>query len=488
MAMESDLLSRFPVDIFYIICDYLLDRDILTTQLVSKTVKHKLPPSRIERIHSVKTYYPLHGSFVKLERLSKAPTLARRVTHLVFDLGLPFITLQKLKDELESRPWKHTSVEEGLFQPENPRDAVWSRYCVLWERRKITFPLTSESEPVNFYNMAKLCHALWEFPNLTTIEFTRSRFIIDDKNRNTMEAESYIRQWKIYNSSLADLFEEDQDDVLRWVEPSLQFSLDKVFPDVIFAAVGSWCAISRIKLSKELLSPSSRGVRISELYRGKPADAEGWNTCYARSFERLERLDLHISGAEFDRGIPKTPPSPVFTGLISNVTELHLSFEALDYSNSNGQHGLRFDWDLKLPRLRKLSVGDATLDFVLLAIFIHNNQESLREFEATANAFGKEIIAKRNWLDFLDGVRNRFRFEKFEVEIPIVEKPVQDAGGSRLERVVLQLRVAGDWKDDEEGKFQIKRVLILSDFERSEGSYSRGLQWRDFKKAFLDFS
>ncbi|EWC47747.1 hypothetical protein DRE_02947 [Drechslerella stenobrocha 248] len=87
--------AALPSDIIYEICDYLPNAELLKLQLVSSTILRKLPQARIDAIHSHKTYFLCHDGIQKLERISRIPALARRITHITFDLESPYVGLLK---------------------------------------------------------------------------------------------------------------------------------------------------------------------------------------------------------------------------------------------------------------------------------------------------------------------------------------------------------------------------------------------------------
>ncbi|KAF3930063.1 hypothetical protein ABW19_dt0203942 [Dactylella cylindrospora] len=98
-TVPSPNLSSLPADIIYEICDHLSDqKDILQLRLVSKNVCLSLPSARLSAIHSKKTYFLCAESLEKLSRLSEQPELSAQVTHLCFDLGIPYVHLGSRED------------------------------------------------------------------------------------------------------------------------------------------------------------------------------------------------------------------------------------------------------------------------------------------------------------------------------------------------------------------------------------------------------
>ncbi|EPS35303.1 hypothetical protein H072_11336 [Dactylellina haptotyla CBS 200.50] len=88
-------LANLPDDIVYEICDHLSNNEILNLQLVSSSIRHKLSHRILDAIHSHKTYFLCQDGIKKLERIARIPSLAKRVTHITFDLESPYVGLLK---------------------------------------------------------------------------------------------------------------------------------------------------------------------------------------------------------------------------------------------------------------------------------------------------------------------------------------------------------------------------------------------------------
>ncbi|KAF3923661.1 hypothetical protein ABW21_db0208541 [Orbilia brochopaga] len=327
--------AALPSDIIYEICDYLPNSDILKLQLVSRNLLRKLPRSRIDAIHSHKTYFLCHDGIRKLERVAQVPALAERVTHITFDLESPYVGLLKrywcigtamgypqetrfklqrwyhnhmsrrlsmssrrsrTKEKSESRPGplrrmlkklkslsgsgKPTKIKDSkssptIDEPESPNyEDAFHEIFTLFEVHLTTLYSNWNGKAEL---LERITHAFRSLPNLRVLEFIRTDITKEDPS-------TMLKIWRQYNPDLQWLLSsnpEIEDGDLPWTDwfsrEALHSYLWEAYPSILFSAVQAGRRISEIKVGTLSLEYPKAGAMLSffEPYHARVSDTTG---------------------------------------------------------------------------------------------------------------------------------------------------------------------------------------------------------------------
>ncbi|KAK6353638.1 hypothetical protein TWF696_005600 [Orbilia brochopaga] len=327
--------AALPSDIIYEICDYLPNADILKLQLVSSTLLRKLPRSRIDAIHSRKTYFLCHDGIRKLERVARIPALAERVTHVTFDLESPYVGLLKRywcigtamgypqETRFKLQRWYHNHMSRSLSMSSRrsrTKEKTENKPSLLRKMLKKLKTLsrsaksskdrdrksnmeTAEPESPNYEDafheiftlfevhlttlysnwngkaelLERITNAFRSLPNLRVLEFIRTD--ITKEEPSTM-----LSIWRQYNPDLQWLLSsnpEIEDGDLPWTDwfsrEALHSYLWEAYPSILFSAVQAGRRISEIRVGTLSLEYPKAGAMLSffEPYHARISDSTG---------------------------------------------------------------------------------------------------------------------------------------------------------------------------------------------------------------------
>ncbi|KAK6524439.1 hypothetical protein TWF281_011347 [Arthrobotrys megalospora] len=340
--------SSLPHDIIFEICERLSDKDVLKLQLLSTTIRQKLPQSRLNLIHAEKTYYLCSYSIQKLERLIRDPALSGRVTQITFDVGVPHVRLRSRRscvNEAREYPtdararlhrWSSTHMrrQNSIVSPRTRRpstttrldprtvinyDTVIDQTFNLFKTHFATYVDTPEeeedAETTDFTIFTRITTAFKSLPNLTILTFAHT-------NPKMVERSEMLSRWREYNDHLYALLYIDPKIELQsgtwpwcsWLRPKTPtFLLSTACPAILFCATQAQRKISEIRIGNTSWGPRNFGIMISKFepqqVRLKDGSKDGWEKAYYHwicryvddykaTFEHLKRFDLCLEPEE----------------------------------------------------------------------------------------------------------------------------------------------------------------------------------------------
>ncbi|KAK6331624.1 hypothetical protein TWF718_002173 [Orbilia javanica] len=336
--------SSLPHDIIFEICERLSDKDVLKLQLLSTTIRQKLPQSRLNLIHAEKTYYLCSHSIQKLERLIRDPVLAGRVTQITFDVGVPNVRLRSRRScvtEAREYPtdararlhrWSSTHMrrQNSLVSPRacrppaatrvDPRAAISYETVLdqtynLFKTHFLTHIDTSEDDENDFTIFTRITKAFKCLPNLSILTFAHT-------NPKMVEPSEMLSRWREYNDHLYALLYIDPKIELQsgvwpwcsWLRPKTPtFLLSTACPAILFCATQAQRTISEVRMGNTSWGPQNFGLMVSKFEpqqaRMKDGSKEGWEKAYYHwvcryvddykaTFENLKRFDLCLEPEE----------------------------------------------------------------------------------------------------------------------------------------------------------------------------------------------
>ncbi|KAF3213204.1 hypothetical protein TWF679_005430 [Orbilia oligospora] len=338
--------SSLPHDIVFDICERLSDKDVLKLQLLSTTIRQKLPQSRLNLIHAEKTYYLCSYSIQKLERLVRDPILAGRVTQITFDVGVPNIRLRSKRScvtEAREYPtdararlhrWSSTHMRRQNSLVVSPRscrpsasssrvdpraaisyETVLDQTYNLFKTHFLTHVDNSEEDENDFTIFTRITKAFKSLPNLSILTFSHT-------NPKMVERSEMLSRWKEYNDHLYALLYIDPKIELQsgawpwcsWLRPKTPtFLLSTACPAILFCATQAERTISEVRVGNTSWGPQNFGLMISKFepmqVRLRDGSKDGWEKAYYHwvcryvddykaTFENLKRFDLCLEPEE----------------------------------------------------------------------------------------------------------------------------------------------------------------------------------------------
>ncbi|KAF3903857.1 hypothetical protein ABW20_dc0102524 [Dactylellina cionopaga] len=323
--------AALPSDIIFEICDYLPNSDVLKLQLVSSTIRQKLPRRRIDAIHSHKTYFLCQDGIRKLERIARIPALAKKVTHITFDLESPYVGLLKRywcigtamgypqETRFKMQRWYHNHMRRGLIpgragkmkdkrmrasmirkilkklfpsinetqsapqdiKPTDPNDPESTNYEDTFHEIFTLFEVHLTSLYLQWQSKADLLEritsAFRSLPNLKILEFIRTDVTKEDPS-------VMLSIWREYNPDLAWLLNsnpEITDGDLPWTDwfsrEALHSHLWEAYPSILFCAAQAKRRIKEVRVGTLSLEYPKAGAMISffEPYHARISDTTG---------------------------------------------------------------------------------------------------------------------------------------------------------------------------------------------------------------------
>ncbi|KAK6345878.1 hypothetical protein TWF730_010221 [Orbilia blumenaviensis] len=423
-AMSSSKISfsSLPHDIIFEICERLCDKDVLKLQLLSTTIRQKLPQSRLNLIHAEKTYYLCSHSIQKLESLVRDPILAGRVTQITFDVGVPHVRLRSKRSCVtEAREYPtaararlhrwcstHMRRQNSVISPRSCRPSTATRtdpraavnYDTILDQTYNLFKIhftthldASEDDPNDFSIFNRITKAFKSLPNLSILTFAHT-------NPKMVERSEMLSRWREYNDHMYALLYIDPKIELQsgvwpwcsWLRPKTPtFLLSKACPAILFCATQAERTISEVRIGNTSWGPQDFGLGISKFEpqqaRVRDGKRDGWEKSYYHwvcryvddykaTFENLKRFDLCLEPEEQQvepeevktekrsrkietRGKPP-PVSLCLLTILKNVKELRVWRLRGDAAKQVQTSGRGFviPTDTQLPSLEKLEVGE----------------------------------------------------------------------------------------------------------------------------------
>ncbi|KAK6522381.1 hypothetical protein TWF281_002944 [Arthrobotrys megalospora] len=535
------VLAALPSDIIYEICDYLSNTEVLKLQLVSRTLRQKLPPHRLNSIHSHKTYFLCQDGIRKLERIARIPRLAKRVTHITFDLESPYVGLLKrywcigtamgYPQETRARMqrWYHNHMRRSLALPSARRIKDKSlRAGALKRMLKRMFAglhgqdidnlqLKSdeiEEEPTNYEDafheiftlFERITSAFRSLPNLQILEFKRTDITKEDPS-------VMLKIWREYNPELAWLLKKNpeiEDGDLPWTDwfsrEALHSHLWEAYPSILFCAAQAKRRIKEVRVGTLSTEYPKSGAMISffEPYHARISDTTGRQATeaelnnwidrhaegYRYTFSALKRLELCLD--EKDReGYHRDyfEVSPLFTETIRTVEELVVwRMQGIEVRREENPVVRQFvvPVGMKLERLRRLELGKVAIAVGGLKAFLMTNKESVKEVVCAEGTFGNNVVEKEEILEFLEDIRDNLELETLEIDFLV---------GNQYRRLVdekryiLSIRINGNWKDQAFCGFDIGlryRFTTISGEDTLQSHWVQKHSWEEFVKFIVN--
>ncbi|KAK6496082.1 hypothetical protein TWF481_002106 [Arthrobotrys musiformis] len=347
------LLSSLPPDIIYEITDYLSNTEVLKLQLVSRTVRRKLPIQRLNSIHSHKTYFLCQDGIRKLERIARIPRLAKRVTHITFDLESPYVGLLKrywcistamgYPQETRARMqrWYHNHMRRSLALPSARRIKDKSLRASSLKRilkrmftglhngdesedSRVKNDQDIEEEPTNYEDafheiftlfevhltslytkwqdkaeiLERITSAFRSLPNLQILEFKRTDITKEDPS-------VMLKIWREYNPELAFLLKKNpeiEDGDLPWTDwfsrEALHSHLWEAYPSILFCAAQAKRRIKEVRIGTLSTEYPKSGAMISffEPYHARISEITGRQ---ATENELKNWIERHAEGYRY---------------------------------------------------------------------------------------------------------------------------------------------------------------------------------------------
>ncbi|KAF3194362.1 hypothetical protein TWF225_006909 [Orbilia oligospora] len=354
-SVSFSLLSALPADIIYEITDYLSNTEVLKLQLVSRGLRRKLPIQRLNSIHSHKTYFLCQDGIRKLERIARIPRLAKRVTHITFDLESPYVGLLKrywcistamgYPQETRARMqrWYHNHMRRSLTLPSARRIKDKSlRASALKRILKRMFTghgeeggslrtknreeeeEAEEEEPTKYEDafheiftlfevhltslylkwqdkaeiLERITSAFRSLPNLQILEFKRTDITKEDPS-------VMLKIWREYNPELAWLLKKNpeiEDGDLPWTDwfsrEALHSHLWEAYPSILFCAAQAKRRIKEVRVGTLSTEYPKSGAMISffEPYHARISDTTGRQ---ATETELNSWIERHAEGYRY---------------------------------------------------------------------------------------------------------------------------------------------------------------------------------------------
>ncbi|KAK6511164.1 hypothetical protein TWF481_000086 [Arthrobotrys musiformis] len=350
--------SSLPHDIIFEICERLSDKDVLKLQLLSTTIRQKLPESRLNLIHAEKTYYLCSYSLQRLERLIRDPILAGRITQITFDVGVPAVRLRSKRScvtEAREYPtdararlhrWCSTHMRRQNSMASSPKfnrspvsaradpraaisyETVLDQTYNLFKTHFLTHVPAPEEDESDFTIFARITKAFQSLPNLKILTFAHT-------NPKMVESSEMLSRWREYNDHLYALLYIDPKIELQsgvwpwcsWLRPKTpEFLLSTACPAILFCATQAQRTISEVRIGNTSWGPQNFGLMISKFEpqqsRLKDGSREGWEKAYYHwvcryvddykaTFENLKRFDLCLEPEEQQVPVEQTEVKPV---------------------------------------------------------------------------------------------------------------------------------------------------------------------------------
>ncbi|EPS40039.1 hypothetical protein H072_6154 [Dactylellina haptotyla CBS 200.50] len=541
-------LSSLPADIIYEICERLPNKDVLKLQLVSKTMRRKLSKTRLDAIHSKKTYYLCLHSIKKLEKLIRNPEMAARVTEITFDVATPQVRLRSKRscigeandypEEARSKlqRWSSTHLRRQQCVPSERRPSVVDSEFVNYEgtvtqafnlfKSHFATGIEESNDSENEYNIFKhITTAFRSLPNLTALEFAHT-------NPKMIDRTEMLQKWREYNDHMYALLYIDPKIELQtgtwpwcsWLRPKTpQFLLSTACPAILFCAAQAEKKITQVKIGDTCWGPQNFGMMASKFEpqqaRLKDGTREGWEKAYyswmcryaedyRATFGQLKRFELCLDPAEERQqdGDPTAPAkirapqiSLCLLTILRNVEELkvwRLRGDTDIPSNSrDGASGFVLPTDTALPKLRSLEVGEYSgITLAGLTAFLCANSSSIRHLSCDMLAFGSQAVSKSDVLLFLKTMKDRMKFETFKTDFLVdkigggAESGNGRVGGGGVSHVYLSFDIKGSWgQEDCEFKFGVKKISMTGEEVPSKSYWIERRGWEEFLKYFSKF-
>ncbi|EWC47889.1 hypothetical protein DRE_02771 [Drechslerella stenobrocha 248] len=530
--------AGLPPDIIYRICDRLPNKDVLKLQQLSSTISAKLPRSRLTAIHSQKTYYLCSYSIQKLERLIRNPSLAERVTHITFDVSVPYIRLRSRRSCLEEARNYPEDAQLRLQRWCNTHTRRWgSMKSSGPTRRPSTSTIASSRNAAANYEPAvsqafslfrshfaangtpepaecdeeglfrRITAAFTALPSLAVLEFAHT-------NPKTEDRAEMLSRWREYNNHLYTLLYIDPKIELpsgtwpwtSWLRPQTpSFLLSTAIPAILFCATQAERTISEVRVGNTSWGPQNFGLTISKFepqhVRRKDGAREGWETAYyhwicryvddyKHTFGKVRRFELCLDPEEEERpeNAGRLPElSLCLLTILKNVEDLkvwRLRGDAERQQVLPHPGSFVLPTDTLLPRLRRLEVGEyAGITLAGLTSFLLTNGESLRHLSCDLFTFGDTTHSKHDILSFLNMVKAVVSLRTLKIDFLVsrlkVTGPV--AGTESIDHVYLGISVRGEWQSaDCEFKVGVKRVSMTGEDNLCKTFWMRKQGWGDF--------
>ncbi|KAF3929738.1 hypothetical protein AA313_de0210265 [Arthrobotrys entomopaga] len=341
-------LTSLPPEIIYSICDYISNADLLTLQLVSNTLRQLLPSYRLDAMYSQKTYFLCQDGIKKLEGIARIPSLARKLTHVTFDLESPYVSLLKRywcistamrypqETRFKMQRWYHnhmrrrrlptsrTSKAKDKLIRSSTLSRIISYLFPIHEPDPHPFKEENETNYEDAFNeifslfevhlsslylkwqskadmLERITSAFRSLPNLHTLEFIRTDITKEDPS-------VMLSIWREYNPELAWLLNcnpEIEDGDLPWTDwfsrEALHSNLWEAYPSILFCAAQAKRRIREVKVGSLSIEYPKAGVMVSffEPYHARVSDV----TCgQATKEELIEWIGKQTEGYEYTFG------------------------------------------------------------------------------------------------------------------------------------------------------------------------------------------
>ncbi|KAK6542358.1 hypothetical protein TWF694_006317 [Orbilia ellipsospora] len=503
---QGRYLIRLPADIVYSICDYLSNADLLTLQLVSSTLRQLLPTHRLDAIHSQKTYFLCQDGIKKLERIARIPSLAKKVTHVTFDLESPYVSLLKRywcigtamrypqETRFKMQRWYHNHMRRRRVPSRagrskdkfrsNTISRILTRLFPLHDIPSRRFKPEKETNYEDAFNeiftlfevhltclylqwqskadiLERITSAFRSLPNLHTLEFIRTDITKEDPS-------VMLSIWRQYNPELAWLLNsnpEIEDGDLPWTDwfsrEALHSNLWEAYPSILFCAAQAKRRIREVKVGSLSMEYPRAGAMVSffEPYHARISDATGGQATreeltewigrqvegYEYTFEGLKRLELCLDEKEresYHTLYWESGVSPLFESTVRNVEELVVW--RLE-SEVRRERSMAFivPGGMKMEKLRRLEIRRAGVTVAGLVEFMRTNA-SLREVVCGEDTFTEDIMRKEEVIEVLETMRRDMKLESFEADFLVGyhERRLVDE-----KKYYLSVKVIGDWND-----------------------------------------
>ncbi|KAF3915165.1 hypothetical protein ABW20_dc0104585 [Dactylellina cionopaga] len=528
--------SDLPENVVHQICSHLPDKDVLKLQLLSSGVRQSLPQSRLDAIHSEKTYYLCSHSIQKLDRLVKDPILADRVKKITFDVGVPHVRLRSRKsciDEAREYPedaktrlhrWSNTHVRRqnslAGTKPRRPSGSARTepKPVINYENTmeqtfylfKAHFSLNEPPEEKEDGILKRITAAFRLLDNLSILEFAHT-------NPKTVDETERLAKWREYNDHLYALLYIDPKIELQtgawpwcsWLRPKTPSSLlSTACPAILFCATQAERTISEVRIGDTSWGPQNFGLVVSkfepEQTRVKDGALDGWETAYYHwvcryvddykaTFGQTKRFELCLDpeDEETEDGSPAEISLCLLT-MLNNVEELKIWRLRGDMDQRIEQrgHGFVLPTNTLLTKLHSLEVGEYSgITPAGLTAFLKTNSASLRHVTCDIFAFEEHIVSKSDILLFLNTMKSSMTLEILRIDF-LVDEVISTDPKSNTEitsRVYLSIDIKENWGGSVQFKVGMKKLSVTGEEVPSKSYWIRKRGWEDLLNYVTQF-
>ncbi|KAJ6258755.1 hypothetical protein Dda_6808 [Drechslerella dactyloides] len=417
-----DPLSSLCLDIFLLICDYLPESDFLRLKDVSSRLRRAVyQTSRLQRIHSKKTFFMTVDGLDKLISLCHCASIAPMVRHLVLDVCSPRFSFNVRRNiAISDIRGSRGSPDEGIL-PDPPRDdcpgfrSSGNNTC-LTARLEQAFRKLSNVRTIEFAGMYVKSYML---PALSPTE-RESVFNVWERHNPVLQG---VPNWKIMflNKDLYPVFE----------PLYTECDLATIYADTLFCAVKAKLKLVEITMQPHLklcLDHGTWGTELSKFHGSGISDPEKWVGAYAEVFSDLRVLHLHLNFPipAPNEDVRASPVSPVFVPMVKSVEELHITQTGCPWSPN---WRLPLPKDLPLPKLRSLDIklGPATLDD--MAAFIIQYKATLNTLTLEQDEFLGPSVTVQDLVDFLRTIHAEMSLTGLYLKLTVHPRQVIDRRG-----------------------------------------------------------